>query len=72
MCLAVPGMVIEMTKNKAVVDYGGVKRDVDVSFVDAKPGDYVIVHAGFAIQLLDKKEAEETLEIWRQMLEVGM
>lgn len=53
----------------ATVDYGGVTRTANISLVDAKVGDYVIVHAGYAIQVMDKDEAEKTLDIFREMLE---
>ena len=71
MCLAIPGKVISIDKKKeyASIDYGdGTKRNVNVSLVDVKIGDYVLVHAGFAIQVLDEKEANETLELFREML----
>ena len=54
----------------ATVDYGGVKRTANVSLVDAKVGDYVIVHAGYAIQVMDREEAEKTLEIFQEMLDL--
>lgn len=69
MCLAIPGKVTEINGAKAVVDYGGVQREVDISLVEPKIGDYVIVHAGFAIQLLDKQDAEETLAIFKELLD---
>jgi hydrogenase expression/formation protein HypC len=70
MCLAVPAKIIDLHGKIAKVDFGGgVQRDVNVSLVDAKIGDYVIVHAGFAIQILDEKEALETLEIFNKILE---
>lgn len=69
MCLAVPGRISEIKGNKAIVDYGGVKRTADISLVDVKEGDYVIVHAGFAIQVLSKKDAEETLKIFEEFFE---
>ncbi len=69
MCLAIPGRVESIEDSKAVVDYGGIKRKVDISLVDVKEGDYVIVHAGFAIQVLDEKEAEETLKIFEEIME---
>ncbi|MCD6448651.1 MAG: HypC/HybG/HupF family hydrogenase formation chaperone [Thermoplasmata archaeon] len=69
MCLAVPGKVIEKRGNKAVVDYGGIRREADISLVDVNEGDYVIVHAGFAIQVLSKEDAEETLRIFQEMAE---
>ncbi len=68
-CLAVPAKVIEIKENKAKVDYGGIIRDVDISLVNVKPGDYVIVHAGFAIQVLNEKDAKETLRIFEELLE---
>ncbi len=56
--------------NRANVDFGqGVLRDVNVSLVDAKVGDYVLVHAGYAIQVVEEKEAKETLKIWKEVLE---
>lgn len=71
MCLAVPAMVMEISGSMGKVDFGGSVRDVDLSLVDAKVGDYVIVHAGFAIQVVDKREAEETLDIFRGIIEEG-
>jgi hydrogenase expression/formation protein HypC len=70
-CLAIPGKIIELDKKKqnATVDYGsGTKRKANVSLVKVKLGDYVLVHAGFAIQVLEKKEAQETLALFREML----
>jgi len=69
MCLAIPGRVENVKDSKAIVDYGGIKREVDISLVDVKEGDYVIVHAGFAIQVLDEREAEETLKIFEEIME---
>jgi len=68
MCLAVPGEVKSVEGHMATVDFGGVKRTANLSLVDAKVGDYVIVHAGYAIQVLDKEEAEKTLDLFREML----
>ncbi|HEC89283.1 MAG TPA: HypC/HybG/HupF family hydrogenase formation chaperone [Thermoplasmatales archaeon] len=71
MCLAVPGKIIDINEDKqhATVDYGdGIKRTVNISLVNAKIGTYVLVHAGFAIQTVDPKEAEETLELFREMI----
>ncbi|RLG56990.1 MAG: HypC/HybG/HupF family hydrogenase formation chaperone [Candidatus Hydrothermarchaeota archaeon] len=70
MCLAIPGKVIEIKDNIAIVDFGGVKREADISLLnEVKVGDYVIVHVGFAIQKLDQKEAAITLNIWNEILE---
>ena len=71
MCLAIPGKIISIDKKKehASIDYGdGTKRSANVSLVDVKLGDYVLVHAGFAIQVLDEKEANETLNLFREIL----
>ncbi|MDD3629066.1 MAG: HypC/HybG/HupF family hydrogenase formation chaperone [Candidatus Humimicrobiaceae bacterium] len=58
MCLAIPAKIIKINKNLAEVESMGIKKEVDITLVpDAVKGDYVIVHAGFAIQIIDKKEA---------------
>ena len=69
MCLAVPAKILEISGKIAKVDFGGLTKEVDVSLVDAKVGQYVIIHAGFAIQILDEKDAMETLEIFKEILE---
>ena len=74
MCLAIPGKIIEIDNNKehAIVDYGdGTKRKANVTLVDVKIGEYVLVHAGFAIEVINEKEAEETLDLFREMLSMG-
>lgn len=72
MCLAVPGKVLELNGNEAKVDFGeGTIRPVNVSLVDVKVGQYVIVHAGFAIQVLDEKEAQESMKLWEELLKAG-
>ena len=69
MCLAIPAKIVEIKGDVAQVDFGaGTVRDVNVSLVEAKVGEYVIVHAGFAIQVLDRKAAEETLKMWNEIL----
>ena len=70
-CLAVPCKVVKIDKEKehAMVDYGdGTKRKANITLVKVKKGDYVLVHAGFAIEILSKKDAEETLNLFREML----
>lgn len=70
MCLAIPGKIVSIKGDKAQVNFGeSVLREVNVTLVNAKVGDYVLVHAGYAIQLLDEKEAQETLSLWNQILE---
>jgi len=68
MCLAIPARVLEVRGHRAKVDFGGAVREVDITLVDARPGQYVLVHAGFAIQVLDKREAEEMLRAWEEVL----
>jgi hydrogenase expression/formation protein HypC len=69
MCLAIPAKIMSLLGEKAQVDFGrGVLRDVNVSLVDAHLGDYVLVHAGYAIQVLEEKEALETLSLWNDVL----
>ncbi len=68
MCLAVPMKVVNITGTKGVVMSGGIETEVALDLTpDAVEGDYVIVHAGFAIQRVDKEEAEETLEIFARL-----
>jgi hydrogenase expression/formation protein HypC len=70
LCLAIPAKVLEVNGKVAKVDFGqGVAREVNVMLVDAKVGDYVLVHAGYAIEKLDQKAAEESLNTWREILE---
>ncbi|MGB9740344.1 MAG: HypC/HybG/HupF family hydrogenase formation chaperone [Candidatus Bathyarchaeia archaeon] len=72
MCLAIPAKVISVEGDKAKVDFGeGILREVNVTLVNAKVGDYVLVHAGYAIQILEKKEALETIRLWSEILELG-
>ncbi|UCH87987.1 MAG: HypC/HybG/HupF family hydrogenase formation chaperone [Thermoplasmata archaeon] len=69
MCLAVPAKILEISGKYAKVDFGGLKKDVDISLVDAKVGQYVIIHAGFALQVMDEKDAAETLEMFKDILD---
>jgi hydrogenase expression/formation protein HypC len=70
MCLAIPGTVETIDNGTGMVNIGGVQRPVGLTLVpDVKIGDYVIVHAGFAIQILDPHEAEETLNLLRELAE---
>ncbi len=70
MCLAVPGKVIEIDGDTARVDFGGITREANVVLVpEAAVDSYVLVHAGFAIQVLNEAEAEETLSLFRELAE---
>jgi hydrogenase expression/formation protein HypC len=63
MCLAIPGKIISKKENSATVDFDGIKKQVNISLVKAKVGEYVIVHAGFAIQKLSQEDAFEVFKI---------
>ena len=77
MCLAIPGQIISIEENKpdlkmAKVSFGGIQKLVCLDFVpDAKIGDYVIVHVGFALNKIDEEEAEETLNTIREIIELA-
>jgi hydrogenase expression/formation protein HypC len=74
-CLAIPGQVIELvdeTNRLARVDIAGVRRNVSIALLDgvdggAKPGDWVLIHVGFALSRVDEEEARATLGLLRQM-----
>jgi hydrogenase expression/formation protein HypC len=74
MCLGVPGQIVELPVAKAgelqsaLVAFGGATRQVCVALVpDARPGDYILVHAGLALQTIDEEHASELLEHLRSM-----
>ncbi len=67
MCLAVPSKITQIDGQNATIDVAGVQREVSLMLLEeANVGDYVIVHAGFAIQKLDEAAALETLDLLRQ------
>ena len=73
MCLGSPGRIVEVHDTQGrpmgVVDFGGVRREVCLAYVadQIKPGDYAIVHVGFAIAKVDEAEAKRTFEVLREM-----
>jgi len=69
MCLAVPALVIEVNGDIASVEFGGIKRDVNITLIDSpKKGDFVLIHVGYAIHRISQEDAQETLIIWEEML----
>ncbi len=69
MCLAVPMKVVDRRGELGRVEQGGVTREASFTLLpQARPGDYVLVHAGFAIERLDQQEAEKTLQLLQEML----
>jgi hydrogenase expression/formation protein HypC len=73
MCLAVPMKVVSIEGEVAIAEIDGVKREASLMMLneDVNIGDYVLIHAGFAISRLDEEEALETLAIMRECLELG-
>ncbi len=76
MCLGVPGKVSEIYEANGLkmgkVDFGGVKREVCLEYVpEVEIGQYVIVHVGFAINMMSEEEAEETLALLREIIDIG-
>lgn len=68
MCLAVPALVKSVDGDEAEVELGGITRRASLMLTpEAKAGDYVLLHAGYAINVLDEAEAEETLKVLREM-----
>jgi len=75
MCLAVPGKILSITGEDVLrsgtVSFGGIQKQVSLAYVpEAKTGDYVIVHVGFAISIVDENEAKQTFEYLKQMGEL--
>lgn len=65
MCLAIPGKIIEIIESddflhEALVDFGGIRKNICIAWIDATEGDYVLAHAGMAISVIDEQEAELT------------
>lgn len=73
MCLALPVKVMELgAGDTAIVDLGGVRKEISLALLDdVNVGDYVILHAGFALSTLDQEEAEKTLALFAQMQQAG-
>ena len=76
MCLGIPGKILSIYEDHgtkmAKIDFGGVSREACIEVIpDAKPGDWTIVHAGFALNLLSEEEAQETLDILQEMSDLA-
>lgn len=73
MCIAAPAQIVEIREDEKIgfVDFGGVKQQVKLDLVDdIQEGKYVLVHAGYAIEVLDDQAAKESLEAWDELLDV--
>ncbi len=68
MCLAIPMEIVKIDGAKGTAKADGLRKEVDLRFLKkVKKGDFVMIHAGFAIEIIDKKKARETLDLYRQM-----
>jgi hydrogenase expression/formation protein HypC len=71
-CLAIPALIKTINGTQAVADIEGVTREISLELTpEAKTGDYVLLHTGYAISIIDAAEAEETLKLLREMAEKG-
>ncbi|HMK54238.1 MAG TPA: HypC/HybG/HupF family hydrogenase formation chaperone [Methanobacteriaceae archaeon] len=71
MCIAAPAQIMEIKDNVATVDFGGVRQQAKLDLVeDVDIGRYVLVHSGYAIEVLTDQEAQESLEAWEELLKV--
>ncbi|MCH3972577.1 MAG: HypC/HybG/HupF family hydrogenase formation chaperone [Oscillospiraceae bacterium] len=71
MCVAFPGRVLSIDGGRAKVDFSGSLTDVNVSLVDVKVGEYVLVHAGMALQTMGKEEAESLTDLFAEVREAA-
>ncbi len=70
LCLAVPHRIIEINGNEAIAEIGGIRKKTRIDLLEnVKVGDYVLVHAGFAIEKLNPEEAKEIIDAWREITE---
>ncbi len=68
MCLAIPVRIVSIDGDEAETEIAGVRRRVSIAFTpEAKAGDYVLLHTGYAIGIIDEAEAEETLKLLKEM-----
>jgi hydrogenase expression/formation protein HypC len=71
MCIAAPAQIVSITDKVATVDFGGVRQQAKLDLVgDLEVGRYVLVHSGYAIEVLTDTEAKESLEAWDELLKV--
>jgi hydrogenase expression/formation protein HypC len=70
-CIAAPAQIVEIKDNVATVDFGGVRQQAKLDLVsDVDVGRYVLVHSGYAIEVLSDQEAQESLEAWGELLKI--
>ncbi len=70
MCLAIPGKILEINGNSALVDFDGIKQNVIIALIqNPEIGKFVIVHAGYAIEMMNEKEAMDAIYQWKELAE---
>ena len=70
MCLAIPGKIVSINGNTAIVDFDGIEQEVIIALVlNPEVGKYVIIHAGYAIEQMEEKDAMEAIEQWKEIAE---
>lgn len=74
MCLAIPGKILEINGNSALVDFDGIKQKVIIALIqNPEVGKYVIIHAGYAIEMMNETDALDAIEEWKELSkELGM
>jgi len=75
MCLGIPGKIIQIYQKDSLrmakIDFGGIVKEICLEYTpEAKVGDYALIHVGFAISLMDEEEAQETLKLIREVVEI--
>jgi len=70
MCLAIPGKILSIDGNSALVDFDGIEQEVIIALIlNPEVGKYVIIHAGYAIEQMEEKDAIEAIEQWKEIAE---
>ncbi len=69
MCLAIPGKIVSIKGDLAEIDFGGVIKKANIAMVEAQIGQWAVIHAGFAIEIMDEEEAQETIKLWNEVLD---
>ena len=70
MCLAIPGKILKISGNSALIDFDGIQQNVIIALIqNPEVGKFVIVHAGYAIEIMDEKDVLEAIELWKELAE---
>ena len=70
MCLAIPGKILEINGNSALVDFDGIRQTVIIALIqNPEVGKFVVVHAGYAIEMMNERDAKEAIDQWKELSE---